>query len=533
VLRVSEERPTIDLSRCALGIELGSTRIKAVLTSPDAVPLATGVHQWENQYVDNIWTYSLDAVWSGLQSCVRSLTADLAHTFHVPLVTVGALGVSAMEHGYLPFDAAGEQLVPFRTWRNTVTAPAASALSDLFERNIPQRWSIAHLYQAILNNEPHVGQLAQLSTLASYVHWRLTGRRVIGVGDASGMFPIDLRTKTYDPAMVARFGELIEPYGLGWELVDLLPAPLLAGSDAGCLTAEGALLLDPDGVLAPGIRMCPPEGDGSTGMIATNCVAPLTGNVSAGTSIFAMVVLEKEMRQPHPELDVVVTPSGDPVAMAHCNNGGSELDTWAGLFAEFAEAMDGAADPATVFETLFRASLRAQPDAGGLLAYNYLSGEHITGFEEGRPLVLRGPGSQLTLANFVRAHLFAAFSTLRIGMDLLTKDEGVRLKSVVGHGGLFKTKGVAQRHLAAALDTPVSVQETAGEGGPWGMAVLAAYLIRDEPELGLADYLSERVFADAQAETITPDPVDVAGFEAFYARWLAGLGIERAAVALM
>lgn len=527
---ITDISSAIEQGRTALGIELGSTRIKAVLTGPDNAPVATGGHDWENQFVDRIWTYSLDAVREGLQAAFASLAADVRARYGVELRTVGSLGVSAMMHGYLAFDASGELLVPFRTWRNTITGPASEQLSALFGYNIPQRWSIAHLYQAVLNGEEHVGRIAHLTTLAGYVHEQLTGSEVLGVGDASGMFPIDLATGSYNETMLAQFDELVAGHGFGWTLGGILPTVLSAGEEAGRLTAAGAALLDPSGTLQPGVLCCPPEGDAGTGMVATNSVARRTGNVSAGTSIFAMVVLEHDLSRMHPELDLVTTPAGDLVAMVHCNNGASELNAWAGLFAEFAGRIGATVDTGTVFESLFTASLEGEPDCGGLLAYNYLSGEHITGLEEGRPLFVRTPDSRFTLANFMRTHLFAALSSLRIGMNVLLKTENVALDSLFAHGGLFKTKGVAQRYLAAAVDAPVSVGDIAGEGGAWGIAVLAAFA-RDRAEgESLADYLNAHVFAGAGLETVEPDPADVAGFDAYVQRFSAGLAIERAAV---
>lgn len=515
----------------ALGIELGSTRIKAVLIGPDHTPLATGSHAWENQFVDRLWTYSLESVWSGVQACYAALAADVAARYGVELTTIGALGVSAMMHGYLAFDDAGELLVPFRTWRNTNTGPAVEALSAAFGTNIPHRWSIAHLYQAVLDAEPHVGSVAQLTTLAGYVHRQLTGERVLGVGDASGMFPIDTEAGGYDATMISTFDRLVADHGVDWSVADLLPTIRPAGDDAGTLTEAGAALLDPTGTLRPGAPLCPPEGDAGTGMVATNSVAPRTGNVSAGTSIFAMVVLEHPLSRVHHELDLVTTPAGDLVAMVHCNNGASELNAWVGLFAEFAALLDVPVDAGRVFETLFRASLDGTPDGGGLLAYNYLSGEPITGLDEGRPLFVRSPDSTLDLATFMRTHLFASLATLRIGMDVLLSDEQVDLESMFAHGGLFTTKGVAQRYLAAAIDTPVSVGNTASEGGAWGIAVLAAFLTARAPGQTLADYLADRVFAGAELVTVEPDPADVAGFNAFMRRYVAALPVQRAAVA--
>jgi sugar (pentulose or hexulose) kinase len=514
----------------ALGIELGSTRIKAVLIGPDHTPLAVGSHEWENQFVDRVWTYSLEAVWAGVQQSLTALAGDVRRRHGVELSTVGALGVSAMMHGYLAFDGDGELLTPFRTWRNTNTGRSAERLSTEFGVNIPHRWSVAHLYQAVLDREEHVGRLDHLTTLAGYVHWQLTGEKVLGIGDASGMFPIDDGTGGYHATMLARFDELAAEAGGALTLVDLLPRIALAGQPAGELTEAGARLLDPTGRLRPGIPLCPPEGDAGTGMVATNSVAPRTGNVSAGTSIFAMVVLEHELTRVHRELDLVTTPAGDPVAMVHCNNGASELDAWVGLFTEFARALGSEVDPSAIFEVLFGAALGGASDGGGMLAFNYLSGEPITDFEEGRPLFVRSPDSRFDLATFMRTHLFASLATLRIGMDVLQKTEGVRLDRMFAHGGLFRTKGVAQRFLAAAIDTPVSVGDVAAEGGAWGIAVLAAFVTRRSPEQGLADYLETTVFTGTSLQTAQPEPADVAGFDAFMERYLAALPVERAAV---
>jgi sugar (pentulose or hexulose) kinase len=516
--------------RTALGIELGSTRIKAVLIGPDHAPLAVGSHDWENQFVDRVWTYSLEAVWAGVQQSFAALADDVRRRHGVELAGVGALGVSAMMHGYLALDREGELLTPFRTWRNTNTGRSTERLSTEFGVNIPHRWSVAHLYQAVLDREEHVGRLDHLTTLAGYVHWQLTGEKVLGVGDASGMFPIDAATGGYDAPMLTRFDQLAAEAGVELTLVELLPRIAVAGEPAGALTEAGARLLDPTGRLRPGIPLCPPEGDAGTGMVATNSVAPRTGNVSAGTSVFAMVVLERELARVHRELDLVTTPAGDPVAMVHCNNGASELNAWAGLFAEFARALGAEADPSQVFETLFTAALGGTSDCGGMLAYNYLSGEPITGFEEGRPLFLRSPDSGLDLGTFMRTHLFTSLATLRIGMDVLQKTEGVRLDRMFAHGGLFKTEGVAQRFLAAAIDTPVSVGDVAAEGGAWGIAVLAAFAATRSPDQGLADYLDTTVFKGTSLQTAEPDPVDVAGFDAFMQRYVAALPVERAAV---
>ncbi|MGC4153685.1 MAG: FGGY-family carbohydrate kinase [Propionicimonas sp.] len=526
----SSTRAAIEEGSTALGIELGSTRIKAVLIGPDHTPVATGSHDWENQFVNRLWTYSLDAVWEGMRGCFASLAADVEAKHGVELRRIGSMGVSAMMHGYLAFDADAELLVPFRTWRNTTTGQAAGELSTLFDHNIPLRWSIAHLYQAILSGEEHVGRVDHINTLAGYVHWQLTGERILGVGDASGMFPIDIASGGFDATMLRQFDDLVADRGFGWKVSDILPTVMAAGAEAGRLTAAGASLLDPSGRLEPGVPFCPPEGDAGTGMVATNSVAPRTGNVSAGTSIFAMVVLEGVLSRRHEELDLVTTPAGDLVAMVHCNNGASELNAWAGLFGEFAKALGSDAGASQVFETLFNAALTGDPDAGGLVSYNYLSGEHITHLDEGRPLLVRTPESQFSLANFMRAHLFASLATLRIGMNVLQQDEGVALDSMFAHGGLFKTEGVAQRFLAAAIDAPVSVGEIAGEGGAWGIALLAAFSTDGTPGQSLGDFLATEVFAAAPLSTLAPDPSDVAGFSAYMERWTSGLAVERAAV---
>jgi len=524
-----DARAAILEGRTSLGIELGSTRIKACLVGVDPTQvLAVGSHEWENRFVDRVWTYSLEDVWSGLQAAYADLVADVRRRYDVQPQTFGAIGVSAMMHGYLAFDVDDELLVPFRTWRNTSTGSAAAELSEQFGLNIPLRWSIAHLHQAILDEEPHVPQVDFLTTLAGYVHWRLTGRKVLGVGDASGMFPIDSATNDYDARMVEVFDGLVADRAPGLRIAELLPEVLPAGRQAGELTAEGAALLDPSGVLRPGAALCPPEGDAGTGMVATNSVAPRTGNVSAGTSIFAMVVLERPLARAHHELDLVTTPAGDPVAMVHCNNGASELAAWAGVFARFAGAAGASVDNDAVFEVLFREALEGEADAGGLLAYNHLAGEPIAGLAEGRPLIVRTPDSRLTLANFMRAQLYGVYGTLALGMRVLAA-EGVELDRMFAHGGIFRTAGVAQRFLAGALDAPVAVGETASEGGAWGIAVLASYLSSAD-ELDLGAYLSERVFANAGFDTVEPVPEDVAGFSVFLDRYRAGLAAEAAAV---
>ena len=499
----------------SLGLELGSTRIKAVLAGPDGTVLASGAHDWQNRFEGGYWTYHLDEVWTGVQHAFRDLARNYEAAFGEPLRTVGALGVSAMMHGYLPFDRQGRPLTAFRTWRNTTTRAAAEALTERFRFNIPQRWTVAHFYQAILNGEDHVRQVDFLTTLAGYLHWQLTGQKVLGIGDASGVFPIDSRTCDYDAGMLASFDELLAGAGLHCHLRDLLPRVLCAGQDAGTLTEAGARLLDPTGTLGAGIPLCPPEGDAGTGMAATNSVAVRTGNVSAGTSVFAMVVLEEDLKNVHEELDMVTTPSGDTVAMVHCNNCTSDLNAWVGLFKEFAEAFGMKPDMNELFGTLYRKALEGDKDCGGLLAYNYFSGEPVTGLNEGRPLFVRRPDAHFTLANFMRSHLYASLATLKIGLDILLKEEKVKVDRIYGHGGLFKTKGVGQGILAAAMDAPVAVMETAGEGGPWGMALLASYMVHKAEGETLEQYLSGKIFGGETGTVMEPDPADVAGFDAY------------------
>ena len=530
---VSEVKEAILNGKTTLGIEFGSTRIKAVLIGEDNAPIAAGNHEWENRYENNIWTYSLEDIWGGLQDSYRKMAEDVKEKYGVTLTKVGALGFSAMMHGYMAFNEAGELMVPFRTWRNTITEEASVKLTELFEFNIPQRWSIAHLYQAILNKEEHVKDISYLTTLEGYVHWKLTGKKVLGIGEAAGMLPVDPETKQYSRRMVDAFNELIAPEGFPWKLEEILPEILLAGDNAGCLTEEGARLLDTSGELEAGIPVCPPEGDAGTGMVATNSVAQRTGNVSAGTSVFAMVVLEKALDKVHPEIDMVTTPDGSAVAMVHCNNCTSDLNAWIDLFEEFTQAFGMKVDKNELFGTLYRKALEGDPDCGGLLAYNYFSGEHITGFEEGRPLFVRNPESNFNLANFMRVHLFTALGALKTGLDILLKEENVQIDRMMGHGGLFKTPGVAQRYLAAAAHTAVTCTETAGEGGPYGMALLAAYRVEHADGETLASYLQNRVFAGAASTTLNPDAADEAGFAAFLKEYKKALCAERTAVETM
>lgn len=516
--------------KAVLGIELGSTRIKAVLVNEKNQPIASGSHEWENQLVNNIWTYSEEAIWAGIQDSYQDMVRDVKEKYGVPVKKLAAIGFSAMMHGYMPFNAEGELLVPFRTWRNTMTEKASEELTELFQYHIPQRWSIAHLYQAMLNQEPHVKDITFMTTLEGYVHWKLTGEKVLGVGEGSGMFPIDMEIKGYDKKCLVAFDELAAPYGFPWKLEEILPKVLLAGEEAGRLTEEGAKLLDITGELEAGIPFCPPEGDAGTGMVATNSIAKRTGNVSAGTSVFSMVVLEKPLSKVYPEIDLVTTPTGNLVAMVHCNNCTSDLNAWVNLFKEFAEAIGMKVDMNQLFGTLYGKAMEGDADCGGLLAYNYFSGEHITGFEEGRPMFVRTPESKFNLANFMRVNLFTSLGALKTGMDILLKEEGVKLDKILGHGGLFKTKGVGQNLLAGAINAPVSVMETAGEGGAWGIAVLASYLVNKEEGESLEDYLNNKVFAGQEGEEVLPDERDVQGFDEFMVRYKEGLAIERAAV---
>ena len=523
-------KSVIESGKAVLGIEFGSTRIKAVLVDDANKPIASGSHEWENQLKDGIWTYSIDMIWEGLQHAYKEMTEDVEKQYGVKVEKLAALGFSALMHGYMAFGADDEILVPFRTWRNAITEEASEKLTKLFNYNIPQRWSIAHLYQAILNGEDHVKDIKFQTTLAGYIHWKLTGRKVLGVGEASGMFPIDIATGKFNQTMVDAFNKEVEGKGYPWKLLDIFPEVLTAGENAGELTAEGAKLLDPTGTLQAGCPLCPPEGDAGTGMVATNSVARRTGNVSAGTSVFSMVVLEKELSKVYPELDLVTTPSGDLVAMVHCNNCTSDLNAWVNIFKEFAEAFGVDVDMNKLFGTLYNKAMEGDVNGGNLLAYNYISGENITGMEEGRPLFVRTPNSKFNLANFMRVNLYTALGALKIGMDLLLKEEGVQVDKLLGHGGLFKTKGVGQQILADAMNTPISVMETAGEGGAWGIAVLASYMVQKAEGESLGDYLNNKVFAGQEGSELAPDPEGVKGFDEFIEIYKAGLPIQRAAI---
>ena len=528
--RIALTAEKIRAGKTSLGIEFGSTRIKAVLIDDTYTTIAAGDYGWASHLEDGLWSYSQEEIWTGLQTAYAALAEDVENAYGEKLTRVGRIGFSAMMHGYLAFGKDGELLVPFRTWQNTNTSEAHEKLSELFQYNIPERWSIAHLYQAVLNNEEHIGKVDFVTTLAGYVHWKLTGKKVLGVGDASGMFPIDPTTHTYETEFIEKFNAIPEVAAQPWKLADLLPEPLVAGTPAGTLTEEGAKLLDPTGTLQPGITFAPPEGDAGTGMVATNSVRVRTGNVSAGTSIFAMVVLERKLERLHPEVDLVTTPAGDLAGMSHANNFTSDLNAWVGLFGQFAAAIGTPVDAGTLYGTLFRAAIADDVDSncGGLINYPFRSGEFLAGLPEGRPLFARGPEARMSLGNFMRAQLFSAFSPVKIGMDVMTKDEGVAVDSLVGHGGIFTTPKVAQKILAAAFDTPIKVMSTAAEGGAWGMAVLADYLWHaDQP---LDEFLDARVFADAASTTENPDEGDVAGFEEFFDRFRKGLPIEHVAI---
>jgi sugar (pentulose or hexulose) kinase len=513
-----------------LGIELGSTRIKAVLVNKENEPIAQGGSDWENTLLDGHWTYALDDVWKNLASCFANLQKDVQQKFGVSMTKTKALGISAMMHGYLAFDKQGKLLVPFRTWRNTTTHKAAEELSDLFDYPVPERWTISHLYQAILNKEEHVKDITYVCTLAAYVHWKLTGEKVLGIGDASGLFPIDTNTNDYDQKMIKGFDSLVEDKGFPWKIQSILPKVLVAGQNAGALTPDGALLLDPSGHFSAGIPLCPPEGDAGTGMVATNSIAQRTGNVSAGTSVFAMIVLEHELSKSYNKfIDLVTTPDGSLVAMAHANNCTGEYDRWMALFSQVLEATGNKVPKHKLYDTLLGKALEGAKDCGGLLPYNYISGETMTGIYEGRPLFIRLTENDFTLENFMRAQLFTALGALRVGMDILFEDEKVEIDTINGHGGFFKTPVVGQTMMAAALHTPISVLKTAGEGGAWGIALLASYLVNKD-DRNLQDFLSKKVFATSEASVIKPTKEDIAGFNAFFVNYKKGLAVEKAAV---
>ena len=535
-------KETIQAGKAILGIEFGSTRIKAVLIDEENNPIAQGSHEWENQLVDGLWTYSTEAIWYGLEDCYADLRKNVRAQYDCEIEILASIGISAMMHGYMAFGPngvaskgapVGEEekiLVPFRTWRNTNTGAAAAKLSELFNYNIPLRWSISHLYQCILDNEEHVKDITYLTTLAGYIHWRLTGKKCLGIGDASGMIPVDPETKNYNAEMVKKFNDLVADKGYPWKLEDILPECIVAGHPAGFLTEHGAKRLDISGHLKPGCPLCPPEGDAGTGMVATNAVKQRTGNVSAGTSSFSMIVLEKDLSKPSEMIDMVTTPDGSLVAMVHCNNCTSDINAWVKLFKEYQELLGVPVDMNEIYGKLYNNALKGDADCGGVLAYNYISGEPVTGLQEGRPLVVRSPNDKFNLANFIRSNLYATVAVLKLGNDILFKEEKVKVDRITGHGGFFKTKGVGQRVLAAALNSPISVMETAGEGGAWGIALLAGYVVNNKENLNLADYLEKVVFGGNTGEEIAPTPEEVEGFNKYIEVYKAGLAIEQAAV---
>lgn len=526
---MSNAKQTIQEGKAILGIEFGSTRIKAVLIDENNTPIAQGSHEWENQLIDGLWTYSIEAIWNGVQNCYADLRANVKAQYDTEIERLASIGVSAMMHGYMAFNEKEEILAPFRTWRNTNTGAAAAELSKLFNFNIPLRWSISHIYQAILNKEEHVKDITYLTTLAGYIHWQITGKKVLGIGDASGMLPIDSTTKNYCADMVEKFDRLVEPYGYSWKLNDILPQVLSAGEDAGTLTVEGAKRLDISDHLQAGIPVCPPEGDAGTGMVATNAVRKRTGNVSAGTSSFSMIVLDKELSKPYEMIDMVTTPDGSPVAMVHCNNCTSDLNAWVNLFKEYQQLLGIPVDMNEVFGKLYNHALEGDADCGGLISYNYISGEPVTGLAEGRPLFVRSANDKFNLANFMRANLYASVGVLKIGNDILFNQEKIKVDRITGHGGLFKTKGVGQRILAAAINSPISVMETAGEGGAWGIALLASYLVKKADNESLADFLDNKVFAGNTGIEIAPTPEDVEGFNKYIKEYQSCLSIEKEA----
>ncbi len=516
----------IESGKAVLGIEFGSTRIKAVLVDETGAPVAQGGHAWENRYENGVWTYSLDMIWNGLADAYSDLVKNVESEYGVKIKKLGAIGFSAMMHGYMAFDKGDDLLVPFRTWRNTITEEAASKLTKEFGFNIPQRWSISHLYQAMLNKEDHVKDITFFTTLAGYIHWQLTGERVLGVGDASGMFPIDSKTGNYNEEYLDKFDKLTGDYP--WNIREILPKVLKAGEKAGTLTAEGAKKLDASGNLEAGIPLCPPEGDAGTGMVATNSVAVRTGNVSAGTSIFAMIVMEHALKGVHEEIDVVTTPVGDDVAMVHCNNCTSDINAWVNIFKEYSELMGQKVSMDDLYTNLFKVALKGAPDCGGLAGFNYFSGEPVTGFDEGRPVFARNVNADFSLANFMRLHLYSAVSTLKYGMDILFNEEDIKVDKLYGHGGYFKTEEVGQRIMSAATGGPVTVMKTAGEGGAWGMAILALYLEKSS-DMSLSDFLNKEIFAGQEGTTVTATAEEIGGFNDFMKVFKNTLPIEKAA----
>lgn len=516
-----------------LGIELGSTRIKAVLTAGDGSVIATGIHDWENSLKNNIWTYSKEEITDGIQDCYSSLRTSVSEKYGITIKKFKAIGISAMMHGYIALDKDLNFLSPFQTWRNTNTQEAADELTELFQFNIPLRWSVAHLYQRILDKEEHLKDLDYVTTLSGYIHLLLTGKRYLGIGDASGMFPIDSTKRDYNEDMIKAFDSLTDSKGFNKKLRSIFPEVLSAGDNAGTLTCEGASFLDVTGNLESGIPLCPPEGDAGTGMVATNSVAPGTGNVSAGTSTFAMIVLEKQLSRLYREIDMVTTPDGYPCAMSHANNGTSDLNAWVNIFGEFSSLMGLNVSAGDLFEKLYTHSLEGDPDCGGLLPYGYFSGENITMINEGRPVFLRTPDSNFNLANLMRSHLFTSLGAVKLGMDILTEKENVVIDKITGHGGFFKTKGVGQLYLSAAVNAPVTVMDTASEGGAWGISLLAAYMTEKEDNESLSSYLDNRIFKNMSGETLLADKNTIDGFNKFMEHYVAGLSVEKSAIDAM
>lgn len=523
----------IEIGDTALGMEFGSTRIKAILLNREHQILAAGTYEWENRLVNGIWSYSLEEIKKGMQGCYLDLKSNIQEKYNLTLHRIGAMGISAMQHGYMVFDRDNHLLVPFRTWRNTITGVASKELTELFEFPIPQRWSIAHLYQAMLNHEEHVKDIYSLTTLAVYVHWQLTGNRVAGLNEASGMFPVDSDTLQYDSTMEEIFDKLAHDAGYQWDIEQLLPDIIPVGELAGELTEAGARLLDPAGDLQPGVPFCPPEGDGATGMISTNSIRPGTGNLSAGTSAFAMLVLKEKLSRVHSEIDQVVTPEGYQVGMVHCNNCTSDLNAWIQIFRECLQLYNIQIDTDDLYRVLYQSALEGDTDCGGLMAYNHFSGEHILGITEGRPMLIRTPDSRFNISNFMRVNLYSAVAAVKIGMDILLKEEHVQVDEIIGHGGFFKTKEVTQKIVADMLQVPITVLETAGEGGAWGMAILASYMVYKKEQEKLSDYLENSVFTGQKGTTVYPEKQLEAQIEEFMDYYKRGLKVEKAVLSLL
>ncbi|MDP8170377.1 FGGY-family carbohydrate kinase [Pasteurella skyensis] len=526
---MQKNKQLIDNGDAIVGIELGSTRIKAVLITESGETLATGYADWENRFIDSIWTYHLDEVWDNLQAAYASLQANVTQKYGTHITQLKAMGISAMMHGYLPFDKAGNQLSPFKTWRNNITLPASQILTRLFDYPVPQRWSVAHLYQCILDKEPHIADIDYLTTLSGYVHWQLTGEKVLGIGDASGMFPIDTNTLSYDKTLLSKFGQVITDYQVEWKLENLLPTVLVAGQNAGKLTEKGARLLDPKGLLKAGVPLCPPEGDAGTGMIATNSIKENTGNISAGTSAFTMVVLDKPLSRSYAELDLVTTPAGKLVAMAHANNCSTDINNWINLFNETLQTFGVNIDTDELYNKLFLKALQGDPDCGGLLSYGFYSGEHNVKLTKGCPLFLHPTNAKFSLANFIRVHLYSAFGAMKIGMDILQQQENINITHILGHGGIFKTEQVAQSILAAALNTPVATMDTASDGGAWGIALLANYLSKKD-QYRLETYLDQEIFNQTKITLTQPDPAVAKGYQQFMENYKKGIDVVQAAL---